>query len=497
MQVIGQGGTGKTVLIEAITETFVNQRHESSLAKCATSGIAAIPIRGLTVHFWIGIGIHRPKTIATSNKRIQERRKKNILGKTCLIIDEMSMLNDTLLANVAKIVAHVKKAGGEGDEHLPFAGMHVILMGDFHQFPPVANPHSALYSQHPTTIPDALHGRWLFRQFETVVWLQRQIRIKDIVWTNILSRLRIGQCNDDDIRIIRSLTLNHPDCPKTDFEQLPWSEAVLVTTRNAVREAWNAACLKRHCRRTGNHRYLVPSEDYHKGSGKPLSNGIRLLIAGLKEKDTKNLSDRIEIAVGMKAMIKVNVSTEGEVANGTRGTIRDIILDPREEAAEPDDDGTITLKYPPALIMFEPDAGSQIFSAFIDKRQRGTIEVPNGMIPITPFTVNFVIILWDGSKISVVRRQYAVTGGYAFTDFKAQGQTIEVVIIDLRDTPTGKISPFSAYVALSRSRGRNTIRLLGDFDERLFKRHPNQDLAVEMERLGSLAENTAKRFQCK
>ncbi len=53
----------------------------------------------------------------------------------------------------------------------------------------------------------------------------------------------------------------------------------------------------------------------------------------------------------------------------------------------------------------------------------------------------------------------------------------------LRDTPMGKISPFSAYVALSRSRGRNTIRLLGDFDEQLFKRHPNQDLAVEMERL--------------
>ena len=56
------------------------------------------------------------------------------------------------------------------DEHLPFTGMHVILMGDFHQFPPVANPHFALYSKSPTTIPDALHGRWVFRQFETVVY---------------------------------------------------------------------------------------------------------------------------------------------------------------------------------------------------------------------------------------------------------------------------------------------------------------------------------------
>jgi hypothetical protein len=287
MQVIGQGGTGKTVLIEAITETFVNKQRKSCLAKCATSGITAIPIGGCTVHFWVGIGIYHPKTIATNNKRIQERRKKNILGKSCLIIDEMSMMNDTLLADVAKIVAYVKKEGSEGDEHLLFAGMHVILMGDFHQFPPVANPYSALYSQHPTTAPDMLHGRWIFRQFNTVVWLQQQIRIKDTVWTNLLSRLRLGQCDNDDTRIIQSLTLNHPNCPKTDFGQLPWSNAVLVTTRNAVREEWNAASLKRHCRRTGNYRYLIPSEDYHKNSGEPLTNDIRFLIAGLKKRSPK------------------------------------------------------------------------------------------------------------------------------------------------------------------------------------------------------------------
>ena len=86
----------------------------------------------------------------------------------------------------------------------------------------------------------------------------------------------------------------------------------------------------------------------------------------------------------------------------------------------------------------------------------------------------------DGTRVTVVRRQFAMIRGYAFTDIKAQGQTIEVVIIDLRNTPSGKITPFSAYVALSRSRGRDTICLLSDFDEDLFKRHPNIDLAVEM-----------------
>jgi hypothetical protein len=83
----------------------------------------------------------------------------------------------------------------------------------------------------------------------------------------------------------------------------------------------------------------------------------------------------------------------------------------------------------------------------------------------------FTLNMPDGSKVSISRRQYALTGGYAFTDFKAQG-----LIADLRDTPTGKISSFSAYVTLSHSRGRDSIRLLSDFDDGTFMCYPNADL---------------------
>ena len=486
MLVIGQGGTGKSVLIDAITETFIYHRELSALAKCATSGVAATHIGGSTVHNWAGLGIQRLKTMSGS-KAIVARRKRNILKKKCLIIDEMSMLYDTLLADIAKVVAHTKKAGQEGNEHLPFAGLNVILMGDFHQFPPVGKPYSALYSRQNTKDPDALQGRALYRQFDNVVWLQEQIRVKDEVWTGILSRLRIGRCTEEDIRTIRGLILNSRDCPQTDFTCLPWSEAVLVTTRHTVREAWNAARLKQHCRKTGNRRYIVSSEDYNFRTGAPLTNNVRLEVAKLNERKTKTLSDRIEIAIGMKAMIVVNLSTEGDVANGTRGTITAIILDPREQRSEPDEEGAIRLMYPPAMILFEPDGGSQISSAFVDARVQHGINIPKGQIPLTPCATNFTVTMPDGTKLSIGRRQYALTGGYAFTDIKSQGQTIEYLIVDLRNTPTGKISPFSAYVALSRSRGRGTIRLLSDFDDTLFRTHPNADLEAEMQRLRILA----------
>ncbi|KAG2084374.1 hypothetical protein BD769DRAFT_1374943 [Suillus cothurnatus] len=46
---------------------------------------------------------------------------------------------------------------------------------------------------------------------------------------------------------------------------------------------------------------------------------------------------------------------------------------------------------------------------------------------------------------------------YAFTDFKAQGQTIDYVLIDIGRTTCFALSPFNAYVTLSRSHGCDYI----------------------------------------
>jgi ATP-dependent exoDNAse (exonuclease V) alpha subunit len=83
-----------------------------------------------------------------------------------------------------------------------------------------------------------------------------------------------------------------------------------------------------------------------------------------------------------------------------------------------------------------------------------------------------------------------MTAGYTFTDYKSQGQTIEHVIIDIAQPPTGRLSPFSVYVALLQSRGRDTIRLLRKFDPNLFQNHPSEALRQDMRRLERLNEET-------
>ena len=150
-------------------------------------------------------------------------------------------------------MAHVRAAEGVGRSSECFGGMDVIDFGDFHQFPPVGNQSAALYCERPDT--DGAHaqkGRSIFLEYEQVVILREQMRITDEVWTAILSRLRVGECTEEDISEVRKLVLSNPACDMPDFTRAPWCDATLITPRNATKDLWNAAALERHCRMTGN-----------------------------------------------------------------------------------------------------------------------------------------------------------------------------------------------------------------------------------------------------
>ena len=52
MLIIGEGGTGKTVVINELTVMFVSMGASNILAKTATSGVTATLISGTTLHNW-------------------------------------------------------------------------------------------------------------------------------------------------------------------------------------------------------------------------------------------------------------------------------------------------------------------------------------------------------------------------------------------------------------------------------------------------------------
>lgn len=168
-----------------------------------------------------------------------------------------------------------------------------------------------------------------------------------------------------------------------NFNSDPWANTVLVTPRNSVKTAWNRASLRKHSAKTGNYLYVVDAEDTVGNEREPANMEQKVTIAGMKIDDTKRLTNRIEVCIGMLVMVTLNLATEADLANGSRGIIEDIVLDPREEAdnLQPTDEGIIWLQYPPAMILFRPfHYEFEPFPSF-----------EPGLIPIVPSEQNFNI----------------------------------------------------------------------------------------------------------
>jgi hypothetical protein len=493
----GAGGTGKSTLLNAIASSFARLDASHLLKTTALSGVAASLIGGSTLHWFAGLPpMLTPQSDIwpdNSSKYIKDRRIQNLLPILWLFIDEISMCTVDLFTLLSQVCGKVRAGDATAAATIPFGGLNITILGDFHQFPPVGRKSSALYSN-CFSRNTAVVGKSIYSQFETVINLHRQERVKDNVWLDILQRIRSGECTPTDLNEIRKLVLTNPECQVPDFTKPPWDDALLVTPRNSVRSAWNRAMLRKHCNRSGNLLYIVEAEDSVGDSRVLLNMEQRLLVASMSPEDsrpgqntTKKLRHRLEIAKGMKIMVTLNLATEADLANGSRGIVEDIVLDPRERVSSEEigDDGTVWLQYPPAMILFRPfHYEFEQFPGF-----------EPGLIPIFPSEVTFNIHYKNNPKTQIHRRQFPLCAAYAFTDHKSQGQTIEYVIVDIGPTKKFPVDPFAAYVALSRSRGRHSIRLLRDFDDRIFTKHPSEDLRAEDERLSILAEETRIRFE--
>jgi hypothetical protein len=102
-----------------------------------------------------------------------------------------------------------------------------------------------------------------------------------------------------------------------------------------------------------------------------------------------------------------------------------------------------------------------------------------GLIPIFLSEVKFNIHYGNNPKTKMHHKQYPLCAAYAFTDHKAQGQTIEYVIVNIGPTEKFPVDPFTAYVAPSQSQGQDMIWLLRDFNDVIFTKHPSEDLCVK------------------
>lgn len=170
--VTGPGGTGKSTLIREMYRHA--QLSGKNMQVCATTGCAAILLgcKAKTVHSWAGIGLGGDGALA----KVMANRytKKRWLETDILVVDEVSMLADTLfelLDDIGKAVRCNKR---------PFGGIQLIFSGDFYQLPPVD---AKFCFESP---------RWA-STFQRIVQLTTVYRQTDPVYCTLLDEIRHGR----------------------------------------------------------------------------------------------------------------------------------------------------------------------------------------------------------------------------------------------------------------------------------------------------------------
>jgi len=222
--IMGCGGTGKSFIINTII-SIIRQltQKNSSIQVGAPTGSAAFNVEGSTLHRLLGINVSRPEE--SMSETTKEQLKKQLTNLLCLMIDERSMLSSVILAVTERNVRECAFRGQNSKE--VWGGVPVVLLfgDDFQLFPVIDEGAIQGYSkmsdttqQTPTTRMTTLQllcqrGTYIFTQImtETVFSLDRNYRVKNLAFRNLLGRLRTGEPLREDADILSKLHLIYYD----------------------------------------------------------------------------------------------------------------------------------------------------------------------------------------------------------------------------------------------------------------------------------------------
>ena len=175
-------------------------------------------------------------------------------------------------------------------------------------------------------------------------------------------------------------------------------------------------------------------------------------------------------------MVVLNITTDADIANGTRGTVEGFVLDPREKSMTPDkDDGCIRLQYPPPVIHFKPYSHTTlIFEG-----------VPAGIIPILPSTVRFSVEQ-NGEKSKAGKETVGAHSWICIHRLQSTGPNDGMCDCRHLETAIRSVVTVQCVCCAVEEQGlkNNTDPAAQrDFDHSLFMHHPSEDLRIDMERL--------------
>ena len=478
MYIAGVGGTGKTHVVKSIRRLFELLNRSKEILVGAPTGAAAKNIDGYTVH---SLTMMRSKGSQNLTK-LQE-----LWGPVkYFIIDEVSMIGARFLSQISSKLQQAK--GTHGNSALrPFGGIHVIFTGDFGQLRPVSA--KSLYdhklvktyaSNVGQTVGgiSSMQGVYLWRLVNNVVKLTKNQRQRDDpAYADLLSRVRVGQCNTrvgetsqrSDLETLFG-RIAHRVLQRSPEELHLFADAPVIVGSKVLRDAINMKRCLHHAASMGETCHLYHARD--KINRAPVHPRLREPLWDVPSTKSEDSIGRLPLFPGMKVMIQENIAFSHGLVNGAEGTVEDVLWE--------EEDGC---RYATVAYVRVPGSGL-IFP------EKG----PN-VVPIFPEVVGFEVqVSAGGAKSSgrrVSRYQLPLLPAYAYTDYKSQGKSLSRAIVDIESANSLQ----GVYVMLSRVKTLDGLMVLRPFVSSRVCRRLSQELRDELDRIDTLSNATEVRFE--
>jgi hypothetical protein len=456
----GSGGTGKSRVITALTDYFAQRGESRRLRLASFTGIAAKNINGTTLHMALALNQHQ------NRKKGNGKTKADLVamwtGVDYLFVDEVSMIGCSLLLQIHEALVDAK---GRTE---PFGGVNVIFAGDFAQLPPVSQ--TKLFSQAKSAKETTVFGQLLWRSIETVVMLteqMRQVGTGNERFVEMLSRLRDGRCTQADYDLLNTRLLSNV---LDDGSQTQWQCVPIVVYTNAIKDAINLQATKTFAKRTGREIYWYHAVDTYRGN--PIEDeAINNVLDTMPSNKTGGRLRVLPLVLGMPIVVTQNFDVAGGIVNGSTGFLRRVRY--RVDGANRRYLTSCIVELPDATADALPNLPPNHFAVLPDNAEMKSLRHPN-----------------SGLSCTLRRYQVPVDAGFAITAHKAQGQTLEAVIVDLASC----IGMEAAYVMVSRCTSLDGLRILRPFPIGKINAHRSQEARDEFRRLDGLNTQTLAEF---
>lgn len=288
----GSAGTGKSFLLQRIIQSLKASRSRENVAVTATTGIAAVNIKGVTIHSFSGIGGYGDTVSAEDIvKRILRQKTgkwfENWRSTNILIIDEISMLSGKMFDKLEYIARNVRK----NKEF--FGGLQIILTGDFFQLPPVKSSKFCFEAETWKYLPNTISLNKIYRQSEPKL-------------IKLLNEIRFGEISDQSWEVLKDLE-NEPNFPNDGIKPTK-----LVATNNEKDEI-NAIELEKIKTKS----YFFKAIDWE---DKNYRGRLEILVKDCLAPEI------LELKRGCQVMLIKNLTKEelvGKLVNGSQGIVVD------------------------------------------------------------------------------------------------------------------------------------------------------------------------------